>query len=101
MILKIFISEIAEEDLLETAMWYEKQKQGLGEQFIVNFESCLSIIERNPKQFVARFKKFRRVLLSRFPYAVYYKILSDKVEVVGVFHQRRNIFRELKIRNKK
>ncbi len=97
----ISITELAEGDLFEVTKWYEKQKEGLGEQFLINFESCLSVIERNPEQFVNQYKNFRRVLFNRFPYAVYYKILSDKIEVVGVFHQRRNIFRELKKRNKK
>jgi toxin ParE1/3/4 len=34
--------------------------------------------------------RLRRVLLQRFPYAVYYKVYATGISVVGVIHGRRH-----------
>ncbi|PSB02814.1 hypothetical protein C7B64_11345 [Merismopedia glauca CCAP 1448/3] len=36
------------------------------------------------------YRDVRRAVLRRFPYAVYYRIISSRVVVTAVFHSRRD-----------
>lgn len=35
------------------------------------------------------FGPYRRVLMQRFPFAVYYEIAEDQIRIIAVAHQRR------------
>jgi len=62
-----------------------------------------SIISANPLQYPKVYNEFRRCLLRRFPYALYYKIKNNKIIVCGLFHcarDPRTVFTELGERGK-
>jgi len=70
--------------------WYEEQKEGLGEDFLTELESCFSKLKSHP-QYFGKFKKnFRQVALKRFPYVVVFEIIKIEVVVFAVFHTKRN-----------
>ena len=64
----------AEADVAEAARWYEQQEAGLGRDFLRAFRAATAILRRNPFQYQIIFVEVRRVLLRRFPYAVFYEI---------------------------
>ena len=45
---KIVIEDLAKSDLQAAYEWYEKEKAGLGDEFLDEFEITLSLVERNP-----------------------------------------------------
>lgn len=53
----IRISDEAESDLLHSYRWYEEQKEGLGEDFLVVIDSGLQTISDNPMIFQIRLNK--------------------------------------------
>src|SRR5690606_39955105 len=60
--------------------WYEEQKEGLGEDFLTELESCFSKLKSHP-QYFGKFKKnFRQVVLKRFPYVVVFEIIKIRSE---------------------
>ena len=79
--MRIKLLSIALEDLSEGRLFYEKQRDGLGEYF---FDSLFSDIDSlvlyggiHPKVY-----GYHRMLSKRFPYAIYYKLEGEAVVVV-------------------
>jgi hypothetical protein len=70
--------------------WYEKQKGGLGEEFLVELDLVFSKIESAPSYYGKIKGNFRQAVLKRFPYLVVYKIIRRTVIVFAVFHTKRN-----------
>lgn len=75
-----------EQDLFGAHGWYEEQSHGLGSDFLRVFYAKVAEVGRNPALYAKMHGEFRRCLLSRFPYAMYYRVEDDAVIVVGVFH---------------
>ena len=96
-----FIPEI-EEDAIVGYAWYEKKAVGLGEEFLRVFYASAEEISRNPKSYPKVHKEFRRCLLRRFPYAIYFTIREKETIVFGLFHcarDPRTIQKKLSSRN--
>lgn len=90
MTLPIVLQPDAEADVLSARAWYERQKLGLGEAFACAFEQALDQIAAKPELFAAVLKNVRRVKLTTFPYVVYYRRWSNRVEVIAVLHGSRD-----------
>lgn len=84
-----YVPEIAG-DLADARDWYESRADGLGEDFIrmayAGFEELLEF----PEKYEEVYGVFRRALLRRFPYSIYYVASEDAVVVYGVFHSARD-----------
>ncbi len=84
-----FLPEV-EEDVIAGYVWYEEKSKGLGEDFLRVFYACAVEISRNPLIYPKVYEEFRRRLLRRFPYAVYFVIENDEIIVFGLFHCARD-----------
>jgi len=84
-----FLPEV-EEDVLAGYVWYEAKALGLGEEFLRMFYAQACGILDNPLMFPKVYGDFRRRLLRRFPYAVYFFIEDEHVIVAGLFHGARD-----------
>jgi hypothetical protein len=84
-----FLPEI-EEDALAGYLWYEAKSSGLGEDFLRIFYACVSEISRNSLLYPRTYNAFRRRLLRRFPYAIYYMVEDNKIIMAGLFHCARD-----------
>jgi toxin ParE1/3/4 len=84
-----FLPEV-ETDVLNGRAWYEDKSSGLGEEFLRVFYACSQELTRNPMVHQMVHRDFRRCLLRRFPYAVYFRVEDDRVVVFGVFHCARD-----------
>lgn len=90
MIWPLIVREQAEFDLDETRDWYEDQQADLGEQFLTAVEEALLKIRAAPELWAAGYKGVRRVLLSRFPYIIYFRLLPTRIEVLAILHGSRD-----------
>lgn len=61
----------AESDIDDAYQWYEAQRKGLGESFLLCVEESLSRICRQPSIYSKVHEHIRRVLIHRFPFGVY------------------------------
>ncbi len=77
------------EELNEAYIWYE-QKLGLGDEFLDCVDETLNRISQMPESYAVAHHDVRRALVRRFPYAVYYRIVSSRVIVIAIFHGRRD-----------
>ena len=76
----------AEADLKQAYDWYEKQSEGLGENFLLCVEDVITSIIETPKRFPIVFKEVRRALVGKFPYAVFYVNQNGLISIIAVFH---------------
>ena len=86
----MLIRSDAERDDAEAYRWYEEQREGLGADFLLRFEEGLGKIQSAPATYPIVYKNVRRVLISRFPYGIFYIVESDLIVVLAVFHERRD-----------
>lgn len=80
----------AEADLLQARDWYGQESPGLAEAFADSFETILARLETTPELYAVVLRNIRRGKLRRFPYLVYYRAFSDRIEVIGVLHGSRD-----------
>jgi plasmid stabilization system protein ParE len=87
MILRDFIIlPEAEQDASEAYTWYEQQESGLGEEFLRCVDACIRAIRRNPEIYRVVHDSYRRAVLRRFPYVVFYEFVDNIIIVYSVFH---------------
>jgi plasmid stabilization system protein ParE len=70
--------------------WYEQKKAGLGDDFLAEVELVFDRISRMPEAHSVVIQDVRRALPRRFPYAVFYRAHTDRVEVIAVYHTSRD-----------
>lgn len=80
----------AEREIDEAFNWYEEQSAGLGKEFLRAIEAALFTIIREPLAYQLIHKKIRRILLRRFPHALFYIVEENRIVVTACFHQNRH-----------
>ena len=79
-----------ETDAWNGRTWYENKSPGLGEEFLHVFYACSEELAQNPQMYPTIHGDFRRRLLRRFPYAIYFRVEGDYIVVFGLFHCARD-----------
>lgn len=77
-------------DALDAFAWYETRRAGLGAEFRMAMDAAIERIALHPKVYAAHYRGLRHAMVSRFPYAVYFRLVDDVVVVVGVIHAKRS-----------
>ena len=80
----------AEADVLETYAWYESQQSGLGETFVDFVDEALNRIKAMPRMYPVAIRNIRRAKIGKFPYLVFYRVLPQHIEIIGILHGSRN-----------
>lgn len=86
----IIIRVSAEKDIQEIYNWYETQLSGLVEKFIQDFQSTIPYLNNYPKIFRFKYKNFRTIPLSGFPYLIYFRIQKQSIIIQKTGHSHRN-----------
>jgi plasmid stabilization system protein ParE len=74
----------------DACAWYERQREGLGEEFLAEVEEVLNRVQQNPEAHAVIYRGVRRALVRRFSYAVYYRLDPTRIEVIAVQHSKRD-----------
>jgi plasmid stabilization system protein ParE len=90
MSLPLIISPEAEDDLASAQAYYEGQREGLGDEFLVCVEEAFEAIQGLPEVHPKIFQELRRRRAPRFPYAIFYRVDDDQITVVAVCHTSRD-----------
>jgi len=78
-------------DIAAAFRWYEERKEGLGARFLDELAVLLERIQAHPEAFPPLFGETRRALLRRrFPYVVFFRIVNDRIDIIGCFQVRRD-----------
>jgi len=87
--MKIQISESAYNDLYEGYLFYESQREGLGNYFQESLFSDIDSLKIYAGIQSKHFEKYR-LLSKRFPYAIYYTIKFEVIIISAVLDCRKN-----------
>jgi plasmid stabilization system protein ParE len=81
----------AEEELAEAAAWYESGRAGLGLELIALVDRALEEISDAPLTCALwrDDRPYRRKILTRFPYVIFFRVEGDAVVVVAIAHAKR------------
>ena len=90
MSLRIFFRPAAKAEFNDAAEWYEDQQPGLGDDFVARVMQILDTIGDNPERYPIVAEDVHEALVSRFPYCVYFRVKTDRVVVLAVFHTSRD-----------
>ena len=82
---------LATEELAEAVRWYESRRPGLGANLLDEVDRAVRQVATNATVGAALSsdQKTRRILLSRFPYQVVYRIRPSEIVVIALAHSRR------------
>lgn len=77
-------------DLAGAYGWYEDQRAGPGEEFLDAVDVSFVAIREFPEMFSHVHDEVRRAVVSRFPYAVFYRVEPKRVVVLAVLSMARD-----------
>lgn len=85
----------ASAELDDAALWYERQRTGLGSEFLEAIDNALKFIARwpeagSPVPNVSPDLPLRRAPVRRFPYHIVYLEMSDVIRILAFAHDRRS-----------
>jgi plasmid stabilization system protein ParE len=84
-----FVPE-ARQDLADAYAWYEAQRPGLGDEFLSRVDECVRALCHMPEMHEVIYKNYRRAMVYRFPYSVFYEISGNDAIIYCVFHNARD-----------
>jgi plasmid stabilization system protein ParE len=92
---RVVIRPNAEADLRKAWSWYESQRAGLGDEFLLEIHSSIRQLETNPERRPFYYRNFRRLITRRFPYKLFYRIENNRVIIFRILHAKREHERQL------
>ena len=86
----IRFSSDADAELAEARQWYAHQRQDLDLEFMDSVHEALTRVVHNPHFYPIVYRNLRRAVVRRFPFAIFFDVREDEIQVIAVFHSRRN-----------
>ena len=77
------------DDLLEGFYFYERQRKGLGSYFLSCHFTDIEDLRENAGIHETVFG-LQRSLSKKFPYAIYYRLMGENLEIVAALDSRRD-----------
>lgn len=90
MSLKVYLRPEAEADIEDAATWYDRQRKGLGQEFLDDVLVALDTISENPNIYPVVYRQSRRAVVRRFPFGIFYRVDEGLVVVLAVMHGSRH-----------
>jgi len=88
--MKLRYTDRAKDDLELAFAWYERQRRGLGFEFLDCVENAVKSILDNPEMYRFYYSIFRGCIVRRFPFSVFYTVEKDEIIVHSVFDNRQD-----------
>ena len=77
-------------DIQRAYMRYEELEEDLGDRFVRQLEAAFKNLENFPFIAPLHFESYRRLVLMKFPYGVFYVVESDRIVVHAVMDLRQD-----------
>lgn len=88
--MKIVFLRDAEHDAESAARHYNRQRAGLGDEFLHEVEAALCRLMPDPLSWEPVEEDVRRCPTRRFPYDILFQARIDQILIVAVMHQHRD-----------
>jgi plasmid stabilization system protein ParE len=70
--------------------WYERERRGLGDEFLAEARRVVDTVVALPNGYPVIHRDTRRALVRRFPYGLLYRVVDVLIVFVGCFHTSRD-----------
>lgn len=80
----------AKHDIESAFAWYERQRLGLGFEFLDCLEVAVRHIIDFPESCQVVYRDFRRCVIRRFPFSIFFTMEVKTIVVHAVFDNRQN-----------
>ena len=88
---QVIVRPAAAADIDEAYRWYEAQRPGLGEEFLLALNATRDRVVEQPEAYPVLLRATRRALVpKRFPYGLFYRIYGDTIVIVACMHAKRD-----------
>jgi len=87
---KLVLLPEARQDISDAYLWYQEQSIGLGMEFIRCLDAAILTVARHPLAYPIVHETYRRALVRRFPYAIFFEINAERIVVYAIFHCSQN-----------
>lgn len=89
--MRLLLTNRSKKDIENIVYWYDYQRKGLGFDFFDSLENAFSQISQFPESYPVVYQNFRRCLLKRFPYSIFYLIEDQQLVVHAVLNHRQDV----------
>ena len=76
-------------ELSEAAAFYDRERPGLGDRLVEEFERVVALLIENPELGRGIGQNLRSIVLDRFPFRVIYSLEDFGIRIIAVAHQKR------------
>jgi len=73
-----------EDDVVEAVTWYDDKRQGLGDEFLLEFLAAIQRVRDNPLLFSIAANRLRPCRLKRFSYIIHFDVDGTDILVVAL-----------------
>jgi plasmid stabilization system protein ParE len=92
--MRIQIDQLAADEAAAAALWYDRQRMGLGTEFLRAIDDTIAVLAANPDagsmlETLLDEPNVLRLQVRRFPYLVIYEKGHREIRVVAIAHTRR------------
>ncbi len=87
--MKLIFLEEAEQELADAIAYYNLEKPGLGDDFLLEVLSSLHRIDQFPDAWHPLSENTRRCQTRRFPYGIIYTVLDNSILIIAISNLHR------------
>jgi plasmid stabilization system protein ParE len=87
--MRLIYDREARTELAEAYRFYEASRAGLGSAFLGEIERAVTKVLEWPLRWRKISGRFRRALITRFPYGIIYSVEENEISVVAFMHLHR------------
>jgi plasmid stabilization system protein ParE len=80
----------ARADLRSIWLWYMAIRPELAADFLLCTEESMERVKRNPLSYPSVYNDIKRIVMQRFPYALFYRIKDSVIHIIAVAHTHRS-----------
>jgi len=87
---RLEVRDRASVEFIEAYLWYEQQRDGLGEEFHDEVQEHFEFLRQRPEGFAKWRGSYQKINLERFPFLIIFGVVKNTVVVFSVFHNKRD-----------
>ena len=88
--MSLLYTDRSKDDLEISFSWYEKQRRGLGFEFLDCIEVAINRIMQFPEMYKKCHENFRGCVVRRFPFTIFYTIENSDIIIHSIFNNKQD-----------
>ena len=83
-------------EFFQATLYYRNRSPQTATRFIDEVERSLRLISEFPLRYQVYQKRYRKKVITRYPYGIFYRVSSNEVFVLAIYHSSRKPNRWMK-----